>query len=1058
VDMKGILPFTIAILVLLSSGGSHAKAGAAPLPDVLPGLVAGARADEPCPSDAITGQAPGACVSTRWFFYSDLEYCSGTQCRRVRCDDFPPSGNLDPNDPNDWIGKITWYGVYINSAYQDCTKTGGHQFRIRFYPDANQPDPNGYNYEEFLTATAVETGETVDFGSGPIVRWYWTAVLTTPRQQARGFFSICGAGTPQCFHLWEGSSSGNNKLWNWFETNLPGSFELRTTFCDLDWCFGVKQIGACCFDCNGVCEDGVFVDDCVALGGRFRRNQSCATLNPPCGQAFGACCFDDGTCALTRCVECEFHPGAECNGDYDCDGDVDFDDIDALLAVLNGETPCDWGNADCNDDFILDFDDINCFVAQLGYVCPTARTQGNVWLGANTTCAQCCTIVPGAPTEGEPRCQDGYQDHFNGGCDSTPPIFSPLAPGATIYGESGTYYTDGDRRDTDWYEFTVYNDGVLSATVEAEFDVELWIYHAGNCDPNIPTCWTAAIAAGPKCTPVTATTPCMPPGTYWVVVAPQSFDGVPCGADYKLTLASPVGCTPCAIACTPTQTEAEACGQNFPVGTNGGCDDDPNHPFEPLGPFVSDVPYTLCGTLWAVNGQRDTDWYSFTLPVLGTLAWTYESEIPIVSTPVFGSGNFDPPFCDGVYWGYWTLPPTTPCLPPNNVVSHAPSDVFHGNTPYWWLVLPDNGEPLWHGYPCAGGQNDYRVTITYWSQFSNDPCQGVVIHENEPPCGPGYVDTFNGGCDAPAFAIQAAIPFDQAHCGKSGLWTEGETQHADFDWWKIQLTGTTNKRLRITLRAAFHLGYELYRIDDPNVPCETRQRLDYFEILPYEPAVDVYTPCLLPSDTKYYAMRIFPLGGCSCTDTNKYKFTVAVVSETPACGLCSVTCSTGPDDACQDDPNDPDTNRGCEVWPNEFMTYQLGNGTYGPLYCGRLSTYTAGDGTPLADLDWFQVTMPAARTRLTIRAKAEFRLSITLREDCADPGMAHGWDRACKGTSTPSVNTWTGLMPTGTYYGALTYGNGGGDGASEAELRQFFAGLPCSDGRSEYQVDLMAIP
>ena len=59
--------------------------------ETMPGVVAGARADEPCPTDAITGQAPGACVSTRWFFYSDLEFCSGTRCQRVRCDDFPPS-------------------------------------------------------------------------------------------------------------------------------------------------------------------------------------------------------------------------------------------------------------------------------------------------------------------------------------------------------------------------------------------------------------------------------------------------------------------------------------------------------------------------------------------------------------------------------------------------------------------------------------------------------------------------------------------------------------------------------------------------------------------------------------------------------------------------------------------------------------------------------------------------------------------------------------------------------------------------------------------------------
>jgi hypothetical protein len=906
----------------------------------------------------------------------------------------------------------------------------------------------------------------VDFGSGPAIRWLWTAVLTTPRQESRAWFSIVGAGTPGCYFLWEGSNQGNNRFANWYEQPF-GLFEYRTTFCDQNWCLFADPRGACCKDDTGWCQENYSQAACAVFNGRFLLNGTCGQFYPPCGQGpnTGACCHPDGTCEETTYEQCMSGTVPECDGDYDCDGDVDFDDIDYVIGVLQGGWPCSFENADCDDDGEIDFSDINCFVAALGTICPPPGE--NEWLGPDVHCDPndpngnpCCQISTGAPIEGEPPCGDGYVDTFNGGCDSMPPVFSGITLEVPVYGKSGTFITGGyAHRDTDWYYFPTLALGYLSATIEAEFDVDLLIYRAGNCDPNNPTHWIAAFAAGPECTLVTATTPtCMPAGDYWVVVRPSSWTGVPCGADYALTVANPAPCVPCEITCIPTQTEAEGCGENYPVGTNGGCFDDPNNPFEPLGPFVSGVPYTLCGTLWADNAARDSDWYVFTLPMLGTLAWEFEAEIPIITSPVFGSGNFDPPYCGGPLWGYWGVPANTPCVPPNDVIHVAPTDVFHGNTPYWWLVLPDNGEPLWHGYPCAGGQNDYRVTITYTPPFSDDVCAGVLIQENEPPCGPGYVDTFNGGCDAPAFAIQPAIPFDQAHCGKSGLWTEGETQHADFDWWKIQLTGTTNKRLRINFRAAFDVGYELYRINDPNAPCASLERLDYYEFMPFAPAVDIYTPCLQPSSTKYYAMRIFPRAMCTCTELNKYKFTVAVVSETPACGLCSVTCSTGPDDACQDDPNDPDTNRGCEVWPNEFMTYQLGNGTYGPLYCGRLSTYTAGDGTPLADLDWFQVTMPAARTRLTIRAKAEFRLSITLREDCADPGMAHGWDRACKGTSTPSVNTWTGLMPTGTYYGALTYGNGGGDGASEAELRQFFAGLPCSDGRSEYQVDLMAIP
>ena len=121
---------------------------------------------------------------------------------------------------------------------------------------------------------------------------------------------------------------------------------------------------------------------------------------------------------------------------------------------------------------------------------------------------------------------------------------------------------------------------------------------------------------------------------------------------------------------------------------------------------------------------------------------------------------------------------------------------------------------------------------------------------------------------------------------------------------------------------------ELYRIADPNNPCTTRQRLDYYELSACEPTLNIYTRCLTPSVTAYYALRVVPTRAPTCSDENTYKFVVTVESETPACTTCTVTCSTSPDDACQDDPNDPATNEGCDVTPNVFMPFQVGNNTY----------------------------------------------------------------------------------------------------------------------------------
>ncbi len=60
-------------------------------------------------------------------------------------------------------------------------------------------------------------------------------------------------------------------------------------------------------------------------------------------------------------------------GDMDCDGEVDFDDIDPFVLALGGEEgylaaypDCIWLNADTNGDGSVGFDDIDPFVALIG--------------------------------------------------------------------------------------------------------------------------------------------------------------------------------------------------------------------------------------------------------------------------------------------------------------------------------------------------------------------------------------------------------------------------------------------------------------------------------------------------------------------------------------------------------------------------------------------------------------------------------------------------------------------------------------------------------------------
>jgi hypothetical protein len=65
----------------------------------------------------------------------------------------------------------------------------------------------------------------------------------------------------------------------------------------------------------------------------------------------------------TKCVP--YNPCIVLKGDMNCDGIVDFKDINPFVAILSGQTPCNAKNADTNCDNVIDFKDINPFVALL---------------------------------------------------------------------------------------------------------------------------------------------------------------------------------------------------------------------------------------------------------------------------------------------------------------------------------------------------------------------------------------------------------------------------------------------------------------------------------------------------------------------------------------------------------------------------------------------------------------------------------------------------------------------------------------------------------------------
>jgi hypothetical protein len=997
------------------------------------GHAATGRAGENCPQTGfICGQDRAACGSTQWYFYSDMQFCSSapTTCQRVRCENFPPPGVTIP--PSQSIGVIMWWGVYVDNNSNGCTKTGGHQFRIRFYNemnDGNDPvDPGKIVYTEYVTAWAQDTGETVTFATVPAVLWQFTAVLTTPVNTTSGFFSIAGDGTPGCYFLWGGSNDGNNWLATWYETRLPGTWEVVTNRCDLSYCFSQKDVGACCDDCAESCLEAVTDTYCHAIGGRFLQDGTCADFGqggvPACGAGVGACCHDDGTCVLTICQECEAGPPPPCIGDLNCDGMIDFADINPFVLYLSDQVSwtaafaCDPRAGDINCDGTYgqwSFDDINPFVTLMtqcgvGCACPgpiscsAPPMKGPYWTGVGTTCdpwpvGACCTVVvpPGALTEGEP--EDCAPDTFNGGCDMASPLFSAIAPGQTIYGESGTF---GGTRDTDWYHFALPGPRSFTITVEAEFDVTVAAYRQGPTPaaPCVGRADAVAPTSGARCTQVVLESRCLPGGDYLVVVAPTEVSGVPCYADYKLTLTVSGACevlNTCGDCPAGADYLEGSPPGNPPPGycianpddptydpENGGCNTWPPT-FEVL-PLDSDEPITFCGKLWANQGYRDLDWYALELATASQVMWQVTSEVPCRATLLFDyvDGVYSPPPADCSTYYYWLDTLVEPCVPKlwTGTMVYEPGL-------YWFLVMPeDAGGSLRYGYPCPVGSadfgNDYTVTINTGLGCSwliqtrpSSHKESQQPDGNDPPCPPGsYDDTFNSGCDAatpPGPRLELSVGDTPTWLGRTGTWyadpNDPDLLQKDFDWYEFTLT--TNRRFKVHLFAEFAATWEIWRSND--CPFGPIEGLD----VPLCYDFGVYTVRCYAAGT--YWLRVYPTGQAQC---GKYYW--LALTEPANCTPCYFACvGDNLDDPCGEYTDD--SNLGCDNPtgpPPRFMTFNCGT-----TYCGRVyaGSENGAQCDECYDPDWFTVTQTnATPRRIRLSAMAEFLAHVECYASCDD--------------------------------------------------------------------------
>jgi hypothetical protein len=1033
-----------------------------------------------CPVNALCGQDAGPCGSDQWFFYSDLEFCTAppTTCARVRCEDFPPPGVPDLTRP---IIGVIWRGLDADDNAGPCTKYPS--FRIRFYEDAGgaPEDPLAPYYEEYVTATVRPLQWTITLCLiCPEIQVYeFTAILSNPVSLGRGWFSICGTGTPGCYHLWAGSNEGDNLIYGWFEEDgtIPGP--PVTNVCDLSYCLMPLDSGACCLDRTGECLEGVPQYQCGELGGRWLDQGLCSQMQPPCGDGLGACCYDDGSCDLQTAANCDQPP--VCIGDMNCDGQVDFADINPFVLFLTAFDVwtfqfvwCNPLNGDINQDGTYgqgSFGDINPFVdlltnGPLPILCPGFPYPETYWAGYGTNCypwptGGCCTVVvpPGANLENEPN-DCATPDTFNGGCAASPPALSSIACGQTIYGESGT--RDG-YRDADWYQVVAAGNRSFTATVEAEFDVTVAAYRAGPSpsDPCGGYRDVAKAVSGGKCSTVQLVTRCLPAGTYWFVVTPTEPDGVRCGADYRLTLE-------CSGYCEVLNSCGDGPGGAYVEGTAnpappepGYCDLDPNDPlldpenggcqetppaFEPLphDPLLEPDTFTFCGKVWANGGYRDLDFYALDLDWKSQVHWQVLSEVPVRVTLLFqdlGGGVYGPPSCDS--YTYWADTLYHPC-----VADAWLGTMFYQPGSYWFLIAPEDGTgPLFYGYPCpmdgADLGNDYTITMTV------DPihCENEILAkavsniESEPvDCNDplAYVDTYNSGCDAatPPGPV-LTLNFDAANAwrGRSFAVADPNVPGAlrkDYDWYQFQVTGG-NKRFKVYLYADFPVTWEVWPSSDcADGPIEGLDVPACYE-------AGVYTRRCYVIGT--YWLRVYPTRRATCG--RSYYLALADA------GACSV-CNFAPagnylDDAC----GGVDTNAGCEDpnAPAGFMTFNCGATYWGVSYAAEV------DGVGTYDPDWFQLTQTNTNNRrIKLTVTAEFLAQVEVYLSCyeyANDNPISGLDGITPlvvNTACPNImlTATTGLPPGTTVYGRITIVDQFGN-----LLTDYY---PCANGWNRWKV------
>lgn len=355
--------------------------------------------------------------------------------------------------------------------------------------------------------------------------------------------------------------------------------------------------------------------------------------------------------------------------------------------------------------------------------------------GTFDLCVFDCNIPAGAITESEANCGDDS----NGGCNSVPPAYDPLAFNGTV---TGTAWSSSVSRDTDWFTYTITTATTVSWTVNADFPFAAAIIDVTDCNNLV----IPDFVNGTPCSTVTASA-FLQPGTYAFFVANSTFDDLyQCGSEFvdytaTLTIDMPTvnigGPTSLCVNDGPVTYLANLAGGTWSTSTGLGFTDPVNGIFDPAvaGVGTLDIYYLV-----NINGGVVGDTLTVTI-----------GDVPAQPSTPTGTAQV----CPGAGVQTYTVTPVA------------------GATSYNWIVTPTDSATV------TG--NGTSVTVD-WGTYSGT---GSVVVQAVNACGTSQASSSFDVTIVPAVGAAGTPSGPTTVCAGSGnstYVTAGATGADTYTW------------------------------------------------------------------------------------------------------------------------------------------------------------------------------------------------------------------------------------------------------------------------------------